>query len=350
MGRGTASDRLHGDGGRPVAPYMLLGAALAGGAGASYKLDNYLSGIGIPKGFTVSDEAIKAMDEFAKATPADVANPDKFIYRYSDLANKASGARLFNESPRTVAEWTVEEPKLNEALLKAYSKILNSAKRVEQVLRRVSPGAADKFRSYVLQKLSTYSNVLDSEFRPMGKWFNMPDVPRKTKFVRTHIPAMSESPTTALLRVMYEGATSHKFSGRERISNTMAVRRELGALGSMVLDESTGKLKVNPRRPTRLAKGVSGVEDMQRIIDASPVLSRIAKNRSAVYRGGPFKKLLTLVRTAQVIRNPKLRLALGALGAGSAGLGVWNLKKNNDDGLYPGIKRRLSDLVEKIRS
>lgn len=332
----------------PVASWLAAGLSGVSGAYASHKLDNYLASLGLPKGLTVNPHAIQAMDRFAEATPADVSNPDKFIYRYADLAHRASGSQLFVEDPRSIAEWSVEAPKLNKTIIDFHTKIKDSAERLEGLLRKISPSLADKYRRKILNNLIDQYFVLKDEFSPLNGWFNSNGVPgvRRRKFLRTHIPQIAESPMEALLRVMFEGAAEGGLPRNQRAINIQTVNSKLGRLGEFTFNEQTGKLQPNPVKPTKFAPGVNTVQDMQRIIDASPVLSEIAKGRSAAYRGAGFRAPVTLIRRLQALRSPKLQMALGALGLGALGFGLRNYKKNREG--HNSLLQKLNDFIRDI--
>lgn len=124
----------------------LLGAGVLGtGAYGSHKLNNYLDSIGLRKGLKLNPEAIKAIEDFGKYTIEGSGGPSKAVYRYADLANKASKSQLFLNDKRKTWEWFLNNEKMTGSLADA-------ASRGQESIGRASK-SVNKFNRNILSKI-----------------------------------------------------------------------------------------------------------------------------------------------------------------------------------------------------
>jgi len=207
-----------------VASPFLASALLGSGAYGSRALDNMLDRNGIGKHLTLNPKAIKDLEAYAKARPSDVADPAKFIYRYSDLANKASKARLFNEDPRKAWEWfsngrTLDSfanlsDNFSNRLDKIRSRQLRTMyNRLSGIIgKKLSEKTYDLLSNQILLPIQSAANDLSYFTRSVGS--KVEGLKNKNNLshiigVASHEAALAQKRTDALLRLMSEGATGN---------------------------------------------------------------------------------------------------------------------------------------------
>ena len=350
-----------------VATPLVAGGVLGLGALGSRVLDKALDQGGLKRNFTFNKDAIRAIEEYAKAKPTDVANPSKFIYRYSDLAHRAANAQLFNEDPRKVWEWSTNEANLQRIISKPAVSIYRKLSRFEgeglaKLQRRLAKVLGARKASFIVNKivrnavnpLLRMSAMLTSDFSPVADVTRgISNRARNTAIRRlTHIAEIAQSPERALIRVMHEGASFPwiiRGAGYGRTELTREALSNLGATGAWTIEPGTGKLIQNPNRPFSLKPGINGVEDLRAAIDRSPKLSYVAEKLSGAYKGAPFGLLMKTFRGMQKFRNPRVGIPL-AIGAASLGaLGLTNLGRNIYDRNHrPWYKNLIDSIKEKL--
>lgn len=218
-----------------VMPLMGAGA-LGAGAYGSYRLDNHLADLGISKGLTLNREAVKAINEFANATPEQMRDPSRFIFRYSDLGNKASKAQLFNEDPRKAYEWFTDTKRLRKGLTQ-------DLRRMERGLDKFRGSTADFVKGRLgkiigderatrLKDFLVNTKLLDLQTDVGAFRRSFTDVGAKVRMQRlaksklhaamaaAHETEIGKSQTRALTRLMNEWADVSKVNANDLVRHT----------------------------------------------------------------------------------------------------------------------------------
>lgn len=214
----------------------LLGAGVLGtGAYGSYKLDKHMADLGVRSGLTLNENAVKAINEFANATPEQMRDPSRFIFRYADLGNKASKAQLFNEDPRKAYEWFGDKT-IRKGLSKDFGKL-------ERGMSRFRGGLNDFINNYVGKVIGAerasslaslladtklrdiHSNLINSKhmFTDVGTKVNMKRLASSKlheAMVAAHETEIGKSRPRALIRLMNEFADTTRLNARKFVTDT----------------------------------------------------------------------------------------------------------------------------------